>query len=106
VKLTIQFDAQASSSRRDPKLVELIVKAHQAKRMLGLDGKPPTIAADLDYYARNHLARLARFAFLAPEIVTAILEGSQPATLSARKLMRTSDLPMDWKQQKLMLGFS
>ncbi|WP_037507733.1 hypothetical protein, partial [Rhizorhabdus wittichii] len=27
VKLTIQFDAQASSSRRDPKLVELIVKA-------------------------------------------------------------------------------
>ncbi|WP_157783529.1 hypothetical protein, partial [Rhizorhabdus wittichii] len=27
VKLTIQFDASASSSRRDPKLVELIVKA-------------------------------------------------------------------------------
>jgi DNA invertase Pin-like site-specific DNA recombinase len=106
VKLTIQFDASASSARRDPKLVELIVKAHQAKHMLGLDGKPPTIAVDLDYYARNHLARLARFAFLAPEIVTAILEGAQPATLSVRKLMRTSDLPMDWKQQKSMLGFS
>ncbi|ARR55209.1 hypothetical protein HY78_18050 [Rhizorhabdus wittichii DC-6] len=106
VKLTIQFDASASSSRRDPKLVELIVKAHQARRMLGLDGRPPTIASDLDYYARNHLARLARFAFLGPEIVTAIMEGSQPATVSARKLMRTSDLPMDWKQQKSMLGFS
>lgn len=51
------------------------------------------------------IARIARFAFLAPEITTAILEGSQPASLFVRKLMRTSDLPMDWKQQKLMLGF-
>jgi hypothetical protein len=105
VKLTILFDALASSARRDPKLVELIVKAHQAKRQLGLDGKPPTVDPDLDYHARNHLARIARFAFLAPEITTAILEGSQPVGLSARKLMRTSDLPMDWKQQKHMLGF-
>ncbi|KKC24577.1 recombinase family protein [Sphingomonas sp. SRS2] len=105
VKLTIQFDASACSSRRDPKLVELIVQAHQARRMLGLDGKPPTIADDMEYQARNHLARIARFAFLAPDITTAIFEGSQPAGLSARKLMRSSDLPMDWKQQRAMLGF-
>ncbi|KRB82300.1 hypothetical protein ASE00_09455 [Sphingomonas sp. Root710] len=105
VKLTIQFDAAASPSRRDAKLVELIAKAHQAKRQLGLDGKPPTVDPKLDYHARNHLARIARFAFLAPEIITAILEGSQPTGLSVRKLMRSSDLPMDWKQQKLMLGF-
>ena len=105
VKLTILFDALASSARRDPKLVELIVKAHQAKRQLGLDGKPPTVDPDLDYHARNHLARLARFAFLSPEITTAILEGSQPTGLSVRKLIRTADLPMDWKQQKHLLGF-
>lgn len=105
VKLTIQFDVPASPSRRDPKLVELIVKAYQAKRQLGLDGKPPTIAPDMEYQARNHLARIARFAFLAPDITTAIFEGSQPASLSARKLMRSSDLPMDWKQQRAMLGF-
>lgn len=105
VKLTIRFDAPAQPSRRDPKLVELIVKAHQARRLLGLDGKPPTIAPDMEYQARNHIARLARFAFLAPEITTAIFEGSQPAGLSVRKLLSTSDLPMDWTQQKHMLGF-
>lgn len=106
VKLTIQFDASSDTSRRDTRLVELIVKAHEAKRMLGLDGKPPTIDPAMEYQARNHRARIARFAFLAPEITTAILEGSQPAGLSVRKLLRTSELPMDWKQQRDMLGFS
>ncbi|WP_340317618.1 hypothetical protein [Rhizorhabdus argentea] len=105
VKLTIRFDAPAQPSRRDPKLVELIMKAHQARRLPGLDGKPPTIMADMEYQARNHIARLARLAFLAPEITTSIFEGSQPAGLSVRKLLRTSDLPMDWTQQKHMLGF-
>lgn len=56
--------------------------------MLGLDGKPPTIDPEMEYQARNHLARIARFAFLAPEIITTILEGSQPAGLLVRKLLR------------------
>lgn len=91
VKLVIRFDASALSSRRDPKLVELIVKAHQAKRQLGLDGKPPSAPADPGYRERNHLVRLARLSFLAPDIVRAILEGTQPASL----LYRMADLPAD-----------
>ncbi len=106
VKLTIQFDAQASSLRRDPKLVELIVKAHQAKRMLGLDGKPPGLPDGLGYRERNHLARLARLSFLAPDIVTAIFEGSQPSSLQSKRLYRMPELPMDWSSQRAMLGFS
>lgn len=34
VKLTIEFGVPSDTSRRDPKLVELIAKAHEAKRML------------------------------------------------------------------------
>ncbi|QTH21588.1 recombinase family protein [Rhizorhabdus wittichii] len=106
VKLTIQFDAQASSSRRDPKLVELIVKAHQARRMLGLDGKPPSLPENLGYRERSHIARLARLSFLAPDIVRAVMEGTQPASLQSKRLYRMSDLPMNWDSQKTMLGFS
>ena len=105
-KLVIQFDAPASSSRRDPKLVELIVEAHQAKRQLGLDGKPPSVSEDFDYRERNRLARLARLSFLAPDIIGAILEGTQPASLQSKRLYRMPDLPMDWSRQKEMLGFS
>ncbi|RYD48639.1 MAG: recombinase family protein, partial [Verrucomicrobiaceae bacterium] len=104
VKLKIEFDAPASSSRRDSRLLELIAKAHQAKRQLGLDGSPPDIASIADYQARNDLARLARFAFLSPDLTMAILEGSQPEDLSVRKLIRTPELPLDWKQQRHIIA--
>ncbi|WP_157783451.1 hypothetical protein [Rhizorhabdus wittichii] len=45
VKQKIQFDVPASSSRRDPRLIELIAKAHQAERQLGLDGSLPDTAS-------------------------------------------------------------
>jgi DNA invertase Pin-like site-specific DNA recombinase len=104
VRLTIQADAQ-SHGRRDPRLIELIAKAHEARRTLGLDGKPAIDSTDMPEMERKHLVRIARLSFLAPDITTAILEGSQPIGLSARKLVRMSDMPADWKQQREMLGF-
>lgn len=105
-KLTIRFDAPTMLARRDPNLLGLIVKAHEARRTLGLDGKPRTVAPDLEYQQRNHLARLARLSFLAPDITSAILDGAQPANLSARRLLRVPDLPLDSMQQREMLGLS
>ncbi|KKC25433.1 recombinase family protein [Sphingomonas sp. SRS2] len=106
VKLKIEFDAPAVAARRDPRLLELIAKAHQAKRQLGLDGSPPDEAAISDYQTRNDLARLARFAFLAPDLTMAILEGSQTEGLSVRRLIRTPELPLDWKRQRDIIAAS
>lgn len=105
VKLVIHFDSPPPSTQPDLTLLELIARAHQAKRLLGLDGRPPDEASMADYDTRNELARLARFAFLAPSITSSILSGSQPAGLSVRKLRRTAELPLDWDQQQHMLGF-
>jgi hypothetical protein len=44
-------------------------------------------------------------AFLAPDIVEAILKGTQPADLTATKLVRRIDLALDWPVQKRQLGF-
>jgi site-specific DNA recombinase len=41
---------------------------------------------------------------LAPHIVTAIVEGRQPATLTARTLQKI-DLPLAWSGQRALLGF-
>ena len=54
---------------------------------------------------RSHLTRLARLRFLAPDIVTAIVEGRQPIELTSRSLLRISDLPLGWSEQRRMLGF-
>ena len=54
---------------------------------------------------RSHLVRLARLRFLAPDVTAAILEGRQPVELTARALLRCSELPVGWDDQRRALGF-
>ncbi|MET0371879.1 MAG: recombinase family protein, partial [Sphingobium sp.] len=55
---------------------------------------------------RSHLTRLARLKLLAPDIVSAILEGRQPVELTSRTLLRPSTMPIDWQEQRVLLGFA
>ena len=47
-----------------------------------------------------------KLAFLAPNIVEAIMCGQQPVDLTAQKLIRGVDIPMEWDQQRRILGFN
>ena len=85
-------------ARQDVKLIGLIAKAEAAHRTL-IGG------AAIEPNRRNHLARLARLKFLAPDIVSAILDGRQPVQLSARRLLREASIPLDWQAQRTALGF-
>lgn len=53
---------------------------------------------------RSHLVRLARLRFLATDITLAIIEGRQPIELTARTLLRCGEPPMDWQEQRKVLG--
>jgi site-specific DNA recombinase len=47
-----------------------------------------------------------RLPLLAPDIVTAIVSGKNPPQLTAKKLMRhILELPIDWTEQRKLLGF-
>ena len=95
----LRLDPTSEASVRDPKLVGLIVRAYAARAQLaGLDITAPR-------EVRRELARVARASFLAPDIVTAIFEGTQPGALRSRKIER-GELPLCWKAQREMLGFS
>lgn len=50
--------------------------------------------------------RLIRLAFLAPDIVAAIVEGRQPTDLTATRLSRWKNLPLGWAEQRRDLGFA
>ena len=54
----------------------------------------------------SYASRLIRLAFLGPEITEAILDGRQPLGLTAARLMQASRLPLEWRAQKRILGFS
>jgi hypothetical protein len=54
-----------------------------------------------------YIYTLLRLRWLAPSIVTAIVDGRQPDKFTASRLMRLSArLPTRWNEQRTLLGFS
>ncbi|WP_207912124.1 hypothetical protein [Parafrankia sp. BMG5.11] len=92
--------------RRDSKLVALIVEAHQAKTlMLANPEKSIATIAREQGRCRTRLRKLVALACLAPDVVTAIVEGRQPQQITAVRLMGTP-LPLAWTDQRRELGLS
>jgi site-specific DNA recombinase len=50
------------------------------------------------------VSRLLPLAFLAPDIIEAILQGRHAADLSAARLTNKLDLPLDWTDQRELIG--
>ena len=90
---------------RDEKLVTLIAEAHQARQiLLAHPDRSIAVIAAAHGRCRTRLGKLAALSCLAPTIVTAIVEGRQPPTLTARTLQEI-DLPLAWTAQRELLGF-
>ena len=65
----------------------------------------PQIAA-AEQVSASYVTRLLRLRYLAPDIVAAIVEGRQPAALTATTLMHDTRLPLAWAAQRARLGFA
>ena len=85
----------------DPTMLKLVTLGSAARQHL-VSGKPDSL---VDGYSKQHLIRLARLGYLAPDIITAIVEGRQPPALTGRSLLRFATLPIDWAEQRRELGF-
>ncbi|MGD0567026.1 MAG: hypothetical protein ABSA78_01365 [Candidatus Sulfotelmatobacter sp.] len=86
-------------------IVKTIVRAHKWREEI-LNGKSPNqiqVTKRLDLKG-EYLRRVLGCAFLAPDIVEAILDGHQPDGLTVKKLSRRR-LPLDWAEQRIQLGF-
>ena len=57
-------------------------------------------------FPASEVSRILPLAFLAPDIVGSILAGSQPVSLTAERLKRLTALPLDWADQRKLLGFT
>jgi site-specific DNA recombinase len=90
----------SKTKERDDGLIRLLAASRRAWEELQHK------AALIDATRRSHLTRLARLRFLAPDIITAILDGRQPVELTSRTLLRIADLPLDWSGQRQALGFA
>jgi site-specific DNA recombinase len=107
VETRLVVNNSSAPIKPDEKLVELVV---QARRWFD-DLKTGTAASVHDLAKRDgadpgDVSRVLPLAFLAPDIVEAILDGRQPTELTAARLKRMRDLPLDWAQQRRHLGFA
>ena len=50
------------------------------------------------------VSRSLHLAFLAPDIVSAILGGRHPVHLTATRLRRLDNLPLVWDEQRTLVG--
>ena len=90
----------------DPALIKLIATARAAWQAMLASGDTPLIeVAKSQGYLPEHFTLLLRLSTLAPCIVTAIVEGRQPVTLTRQRLATISKLPKDWAGQRAALGF-
>lgn len=96
----------ASTVNPDAGLIRLIAQAHLWLDDL-INGKAGSVRDIARHYGLDEgdVSRVIPLAFLAPDIVEAILAGKHPISLTTQKLKRVCTLPPAWEDQRQSLGF-
>lgn len=81
---------------------QLVAHARAVQTMVETGVPHPSVA----HYGKRHFWQLLRIAWLAPDILAAIMEGRQPPQVTGRKLLRASNILLDWAGQRRVLGFA
>ncbi|SLN54761.1 hypothetical protein PEL8287_02940 [Roseovarius litorisediminis] len=97
--------APPDATQPDKDLINLVADARRWSAEL-LDGRSSTIRQieDREGLRSGSVSRILPLAWLAPDISAAILEGRQPAHLTAMRLRNLPELPVDWNEQREILG--
>ena len=96
---------RASATNPDARLIATLARAH-----LWFEELRTGLASSVGDLVTRHgvdpgdVSRCLPLAFLAPDIVEAILQGRQPVELTALRLKRIG-LPLSWAEQRRLLGF-
>lgn len=105
VRLVIAGSEDEAEARRNGKLVALLARAHAMCNRI-IAGESLAAIARSEDSSPSSIGRTIRIGLLAPDIVTAAVEGRQPATLTRSSLWKAAGVPLDWPSQRKMLGFS
>ncbi len=105
-RLIIPGAAVKASTPPDPALVQAVARGMRWWQML-VSGQVATVKeiAKAAGVTDRYVSRMLPLAFLAPDIVEAVVKGGQPVGLTAESLTR-KQLPIRWADQRTSLGFS
>ena len=104
IEMRLVVEDRSEPANVDPGLVRLLLRAHAIRaRVLEAPSLPLKEVAAEEGISSSYVTRLLRLAFLAPAVVTAILNGRHPPQLTASRLMDDTRLPLDWTAQRELL---
>ena len=106
-EMRMLVESTEDQTAADPGLLRIIARAHdlQAHLIQNTDLTLHAIASQ-EHVTAGYVSRLLRLPSLAPDITTAIINGKNPPQLTAKKLMRLAlQIPVDWTEQRKLLGF-
>ena len=105
VELSLVIEGETSAVKRpDPSLLKAVARGYRWFHELA-SGRTTSIIeiAKREGVYDSYIKRLIPLAFLAPEIVRSICDGSQPTSLTAEALKRSAPLPLEWTKQRQIL---
>ena len=96
----------STGSNPDPQLIRAVARGHSWFREIR-EGSTASLTelAERHGVERTDAGHIIRLAFLAPDIIEAILQGRQPRDHTFRRLKRLGNLPESWARQRDFLGF-
>ncbi|SLN71891.1 hypothetical protein [Oceanibacterium hippocampi] len=106
VERKIVLAGPAADAHPDPVLCRTIAIAHRWVAELA-DGTMASgdVIAKREQRDGSDVSRLLPLAFLAPDIVEAILDGRLPPEFTARSLRALRPIPADWTKRRALPGF-
>jgi site-specific DNA recombinase len=104
-EILVPGNAGLGPRRIDQALILSLARARSWMRALRRGEYPNTYEIARRFGLSNpHVRRLLRFAYLAPHIVEALVEGRQPRSLTVKLLLQ--GIPLAWSDQRAAFGFA
>lgn len=95
---------RGNEPRIDRALVRAIVQARRWQAMIATSGAASILEiAQREAVCPNYMGQLLPLAFLAPDLIEAIIDGRQPTRLSLIGLIKAT-LPMRWDEQRALFA--
>ena len=106
VRLIVQSPVKPNRAP-DAKLVALVAKAHDwLSRLTSGRCDSVQVIAQEEKVTSSYVTRVVYLGCLAPDIVEQITTGQHPVDLTAKRLIRMVPLPLDWEEQRRLLGIA
>lgn len=98
-------DDKVTAATPDNALIKAVVRAHEWFNDLAT-GRAASLTeiAEAQGVTPRYVGHILPLAFLSPDIVDAIMIGRQPVELTAETLIKRVDLPLEWSEQRSLLG--